>query len=178
MRFSKVFTAAVAVLAPVTTVAASSRQADNIASPLLTRDDLSLHARQNDLTSALGDLVDLLKSISGLLNPEFFDDVQTTVTGLGDLLADPFANQTRSIISQAGGLLDDLNPVLGIIGELDIEGLLDSVQDLLKPETIKLIGGLLTKADTLLTDDFIKDTKGLISDVAPVSFAILLASSA
>lgn len=176
MRFSKIFTAAVAALVPAASVAAASspRHEDRMASPLMARDDLSLQARQNDLTSALGDLVDLLKSISGLLNPEFFDDVQTTVSGLGDLLADPFANQTRSIISQAGGLLDDLNPVLGIIGELDIEGLLDSVQDLLKPETIKLIGGLLTKADTLLTDDFIKQTKGLIADTAPVSILLAL----
>lgn len=171
MRPSQLLATAAAMLMPVTSVLASaSPEADAGAYASVKLDDLV--ERQLDLGNIgeqLSDLVELLGSITDLLNPGFFEDVQTTVTGLGDLLAEPFPSQTRSIISEAGGLLESLSPVLDIITEIDIGGVVDSVSGLLTPGTINMLSGLLSKANSLLTTEFIDQTKGLIADVAPVS---------
>ncbi|KAI1496522.1 hypothetical protein F5X99DRAFT_424517 [Biscogniauxia marginata] len=168
MRFSTFFMTAVAVSMPVAALNGPHKDTEN---PLLTRDELGLGPRQ-DLTTALGDLVDLLKSLSGILTPEFFDDTQITVHGLADLLVDPFANQTRGLVGFAVDTVDQIKPLLSTILDLDLEGLVNSVSKLLTPNNIDTIGNLLGKANTLLTDDFIKQTQGLISDAAPLISAI------
>ncbi|KAI0596898.1 hypothetical protein F4775DRAFT_593816 [Biscogniauxia sp. FL1348] len=168
MRFSTFFTAAIAVFMPVAALTSPQRDTHH---PLLARDELNLGPRQ-DLTTALGDLVDLLKSLSGILTPEFFDDTQITVHGLADLLADPFANQTRGLVSFAVDTVDQVKPLLDTILDLDLEGLVNSVSKLLTPDNIDTIGTLLGKANTLLTDDFIKQTQSLISDAAPLISAV------
>lgn len=154
---------------PVTTLAKPSSPLFNEDHTILTRQD----AKPQDLGSALGDLLDLLKSLSGLLNAEFFGDVEITVHGLADLLAPPAANQTRALISRAGGLLDELSPLIDTILDIDLDGLVKSLGGLLTPDTIKTVAALLKRVDGLLSQEFINLVKGLIEDVAPVSQVIV-----
>lgn len=183
MRFSNLFTTALAVSMPVATIA-SIETAPTMDSPVLARAESHLDKKQLDLGGAVGELLDLVSSLKGLLNDEFFDDVQITVHGLADLLAAPFPNTTRNLLFTASGLLEDLSPLFDIIkevnfkdlfdtiGSIDIGGLLDAVTSLLTPDTIKTLGSLLKRADMLLSPDFIKQTKGLIADAAPLVAAV------
>lgn len=146
-----------AVFIPASSAISSSSDT-HFAHPLMTRDESGVLPRA-DLTTALGDLVDLLKSISGLLNEEFFDDVQIVVHGLADLLADPFANQTRSIVDRAGTLLDEVDPLLDTILGLDLDGIIGAVSKLLTSDNISKISKLL---DTVLG----LDLEGLLGSVS------------
>ena len=168
MRFASLFTTALAALTPITTLAKPSSPLFTEDSPLISRQD----AKPQDLGSALGDLIDLVKSLSGLLNPEFFNDVEITVHGLADLLAPPAANQTRALIGRVDGLLDELNPLIDTILDIDLEGLVKSLTGLLTPDTIKSVGALLKRLDGLLSQEFINLVKGLIEDVAPLISAV------
>ena len=66
-------------------------------------------------------------------------------------------------------------------GGLPLGGLIDLIQDLIKsigplldllnPDTFKQLASILKNANDLLTPEFVKQTKGLIADVAPVSLA-------
>jgi hypothetical protein len=55
------------------------------------------------------------------------------------------------------------------------QGFIKSVAPILTPELFKEISGLLDRAGSLLTKDFIRETKGLIGTVAPVITPDLLA---
>jgi hypothetical protein len=145
------------LLVPATTVLGASSEA-RFSHPLLAREESSLAPRA-DLTTALSDLVDLLKSISGLLNEQFFDDVKITVTGLADLLAAPFANETRTIVSKAGSLLEEIDPLLDTISDLDLKGLIGAVSKLLTTDNINKISKLI---DTVLD----LDINGLVTSVS------------
>ncbi|KAI1847928.1 hypothetical protein JX265_001937 [Neoarthrinium moseri] len=206
MRFFKAFTTALAVSIPVAAVAKPSAEASF--DSLLTRDEfaqfakLALAPRQDipDLGDALKNLLDLLKELQSFLNPAFFGDVRTVVTGLADLLEAPFANTTRGIVFTAadalgkvdlvglldqisplldslgkldiGGLIDKLSPLLDSLGKIDIAGLVDAATGLLTPDNIKIIGNLLGGANSLLTKDFIDQTKQLIADAQPLVSAV------
>ncbi|KAH8881397.1 hypothetical protein GQ53DRAFT_773351 [Thozetella sp. PMI_491] len=184
MRFFQLLTAA---LVPVTMVSATARPA------VLSRDlgsfsalellnalesrDMALMPRselaaRQDLTSALGNLGDLLASLKQFLNAEFLNDTHAVVTNLADLLADPFVKETRSIIDSAGGLLSSLSPVIDALGKIDIGGLVSSLSSLLTTDSINGLKTLLANAELLLTKDFANQTRDLIAQVAPLVSAV------
>jgi hypothetical protein len=174
MRFSTIFTTAMAVTMP----------AFAIAKPQV--DYRSEIAPRQDLSSALTEIVALIKELQTFLQPSFLDDINTVVTGLADLLADPFPNTTRtvlftasdalgkidldSLLGQISPLLSQLTPILTAVSKIDIAGLINSASSLLTPDTIKTIGVLLNNANTLLTSAFITETQELIADAQPVCF--------
>lgn len=63
-------------------------------------------------------------------------------------------------IPPLGGLIDLIQDLVKSIGPL---------LDLLNPDTFKQLSSILKNANDLLTPEFVKQTKGLIADVAPVS---------
>lgn len=102
---------------------------------------------------------------------------------------DPVANPAPVPTSKQSGSglpgIDDIDDIGGGLGNL--LNSIGPIMDLLKPDTVKDIGviihnaaivlndehtkvltHLLGEANKLLTDEFIKQVKGLISDVAPV----------
>ena len=188
MHILKYFTAAVAGFVSVSGVLATpatdstSMKIEGIEA-LLARDNVALVSRQN-LNDALGGLTDLLASLRRFLSADFLNDTHSVVTELSNLLAPPFVNQTRGLISEAGGLLGGLAPLLDSIepllseigplleqlGELDLAGIIGAVSGLLTPETVRQIAALLNNASRLLTREFVDQIVGLIADVAPVSF--------
>lgn len=177
MRFSTIFTTAMAVTMPAFAIAKSSVD---------YRSD-SLAPRQ-DLGDALSEIVALIQELQTFLKPAFLGDINTVVTGLADLLADPFPNTTRSILftasdalgkvdldgllGQISPLLTQITPILTSVSKIDIAGLVDSASSLLTSDTIKTIGGLLNGASTLLTSTFITQTQELIADAQPVCLSL------
>lgn len=116
-----------------------------------------LIARQIDLSNLSGILSSLSGTISGLeslLTPTSLNNIEVVVTNLALLLAEPTANQTKSLIGTASDLLSG--------------SLFTQLEPLLTPQTITEIGDLLTNANNLLTPTFVNETVTLIGDVAPV----------
>ncbi|CAH0040791.1 unnamed protein product [Clonostachys solani] len=137
---------------------------------------------QVELTSILGELLDLIDSIGKLLTPGFFDDVNSSITNLADLLAPPFANNTRTIVGRAGTLLDDIQPLIDQFKDLDLNSLiqliapivfklsslLDNASKLLTTDVVNRLITLITKLSDLLTADLLSDISTLITQLAPL----------
>jgi hypothetical protein len=131
---------------------------------------------QVELTSVLGDHMDLIDSIGKLLTPGFFDDVNSSIINLADLLVPPFANNTRTIVV-AGTLLDDIQPLIDQFKDLDLNSLikliapiviklsslLDNAGKLLTTDIVNRIITLITKLSDLLTADLLSDISTLIT---------------
>ncbi|CAH0019740.1 unnamed protein product [Clonostachys rhizophaga] len=136
---------------------------------------------QVELTSALGDLLVLIDSIRKLLTPGFFDDVNSSITNLADLLAPPFVNNPRTIVGRAGTLLDyiqplidefkdfDLNSLIQLIAPIVVQlsSLLDNASKLLATDIANRIITFITKLCYFLTADLSSDISTLIAQLAP-----------
>lgn len=116
---------------------------------------VDLTNRAVDLSGLLGTLTEDLSSITSLLKPATFKNIESVITHLALLLDDKTTNQTKALINTADGLL--AGP------------LLSSLTSLITPDFIKKISGLINNANNLLTPTFVTQTVGLINDVAPVS---------
>ncbi|CAG9944409.1 unnamed protein product [Clonostachys rosea f. rosea IK726] len=120
--------------------------------------------------------MDLIDSIGKLLTPGFFDDVNSSIINLADLLVPPFANNTRTIVV-AGTLLDDIQPLIDQFKDLDLNSLikliapiviklsslLDNAGKLLTTDIVNRIITLITKLSDLLTADLLSDISTLIT---------------
>jgi hypothetical protein len=164
MQFFKLFSVALALPAMV------------IASPApgaapVTEGDLSLLLeRQSSLTDLLSTLTESLKGIQELLSPTSLTNINEVVTDLSTLFKAPTTNQTKSLINTASSLLGG-SAISGLID--DLPTLLGSVSGLLTPALITNLTDILGNAHDLLTPSFVSETKGLISDVAPVSLLMI-----
>ncbi|CAI6096859.1 unnamed protein product [Clonostachys chloroleuca] len=124
---------------------------------------------QVELTSALGDLLDLIDSIGKLLTPGFFDDVNSSITNLADLLAPLFANYTRTIVGCARKSLDDIQPLTDQFKDFNLHFLIQ----LIAPIVVKL-SSLLDNASKLLTTDIVNRIIMLITKLSGFLTADLL----
>ena len=118
MRFGKLFTAGLALSLPATAIAAGSSGSGNAGkfkndsrAPILS-----------DPTDALGQILALLQSLSALIDPTFFRNVKSSFAGLAATLADPFPSETRALVANAGQLLTEIQPLIQLLGKLDLKG--------------------------------------------------------
>ncbi|OCK79489.1 hypothetical protein K432DRAFT_443856 [Lepidopterella palustris CBS 459.81] len=119
----------------------------------------------SDITSLLGNIIPDIQALTSLHDPTVISDIKVVVVGLATVFSGDTANQTKTLISEASGLL---TPDL----VKSVSGLLPSVTSLLTSDTIKEIGTLLTNANNLLTDKFVSQVTELINDVAPLVSAV------
>ncbi|KAH8668542.1 hypothetical protein BX600DRAFT_538512 [Xylariales sp. PMI_506] len=168
MRFSKVFTAAMAVSMPVSIIATG------------TQAHAALAPRQDD-SSILSEILNLFNELKDFLDPTFLDNVQITINGLATILADPLPNNTRSLILSAedalsgvdiGSLLSDVGPLVSSLSKIDLSSLVSAVSGLLTTGNVQILQNLLTNANNLLTTNFVNETTTLINDVAPLVDAV------
>ncbi|OBT43686.1 hypothetical protein VE00_05564 [Pseudogymnoascus sp. WSF 3629] len=140
------------VLAPFTFASPAVQGSQAAAAPV------DLTNRAVDLSGLLGTLTADLSSITSLLKPATFTNIESVITHLALLLDDKTTNQTKALINTADGLL--AGP------------LLSSLTSLITPDFIKKISGLINNANNLLTPTFVTQTVGLINDVAPLISAV------
>lgn len=127
--------------------------------------------RQTDLSSLLGQLTSSLKGIQDLLSADSLANIKEVVTDLADLLKAPTTNQTKALIGTASDLLGGDS-----VGKLidSLPTLLDSIGGLVTPALITNVTDLIGNAHELLTPTLVSQAKGLINDIAPVSYLIML----
>jgi hypothetical protein len=162
MQFFKIFSMA---LLPLMVLAGPAPSP--VDDPVLAELTHMIEARQtSSLTSLLSALTGSIAGIEQLLSASSLNNIEAVVTDLADLLAAPTGNQTKSLIGTVSDLLGS-TAVSGLLSELPT--LLSSVSGLLTPQLITNVTDILGNAHDLLTAEFVSETKGLISDIAPVS---------
>lgn len=66
------------------------------------------------------------------------------------------------------GLVDAAKPILELIKKIDVQSIVDEIEPLITPKSIKSVTNLLENAMDLLSKTFVSQTQELIGDATPL----------
>ncbi len=175
MNFFRIFPAAIiAALTLPAVLMANPAPAGNVfdARDLSDIELRSLHElfdRQAiNTTGLIGLLTSVTQSLAGieqLLSPSGISNINEVVTDLAVLLKAPTTDQTKSLLGTVSNLLSSSEISQLISG---LPAILSSVSGLLTLALVTNVTDILSGAHDLLTPTFVSETKGLVTDFAPV----------